>query len=256
MHPAATVAVMIDDAASYGPPPVPPPAGVLGLGGRALGRAATAGLVAEIGILAVLAALALGTQRLLGRCVGDSCMGDPSTYVTILSSPFVAFAALVVAFLRFGLPRAWAVAAVVPRPYAYGVPGVELYSLNLNGFTHVLELGYSVVDRFVDVHESGPLPADVRTAACSPTLQLGEPEGLCHRLPAPDGVGIWRQQDPGDPQLAGVAASYVVVARPDVTLVVFSTAISDDASALAVVADLRPTDARTPLDTATSVSVQ
>lgn len=336
---------MIDDAAPYGPPPVPPPAGVLGLGGRALGRAAAAGVVAEVGFLAVLAALALGTQRLLGRCVGDSCMGDPSTYVAILSSPFVAFAALVVAFLRFGLPRAWAVAgvavvvalvllagaaavalggleaggavvvpvavvaalfgpvsavtatalvngrgalrfvpapavvllvvlavvgsqlrapalqaaritAVVPLPYAYGVPGVELYSLNLNGFTHVLELGYSVGDRFVDVHESGPLPADVRAAACSPTLQLGEPDGLCHRLPAPDGVGIWRQQDPGDPQLAGAAASYVVVARPDVTLVVFSTAISDDASALVVVADLRPTDARTLLDTATSVSVQ
>jgi hypothetical protein len=341
---------MITDppASPYGPPPPAAPvrAGIFGLGGRAIGRAALAGLVAEVGFVLLVAVVAVVARVLLGTCHSDSCIGGPAFYLSVLASPFAAFAALGVALVAFRVPRAWGVAgvafgvalvllvaaaagvlghlqaagpvvavtvgllaagfgpvsavtatamvngrgalrfvpvpavvvlvvlavvlgqlrvpgqqasritSVVPQPYAYAAPGATLYSLNLNGYTHALELGYSVGDQFVEVHESGPLPAAVRAAGCSPTLQVGEPKSLCRRLPAPDGVGIWRENDPPDPQLVGSRSSYVVVARPDATLVLFSATVTDDAAALALVAALRPTDARTLLDTATSVSVQ
>lgn len=342
---------MITDppASPYGPPPGPSgpsgPVGVLGLGRRALARAALAGLVAEIGFVVLVTVVALTARVLLGPCTSDSCMGGPALVLAVLSSPLTAFAALGVAFLRFGVPRAWGVAAValvvalvllagaaadvlghltaggpvvvvlvgglavlfgplsavaatamvngrgvlrfvpapaavvlvvlavvasqvrvpawqasritdvVPQPYAYTEPGAELYALSLNASTHVLELGYSVGDRFVNVHESGPLPAAARAAGCSPVLQLGEPAPLCRRVAGPDGAVVWREQDPVDPQYVGTRTSYLVVARPDATIVLFGDPVPDDAAALAIVANLRPTDARTLLDTATSVSV-
>jgi hypothetical protein len=144
------------------------------------------------------------------------------------------------------------ITAAVPQPYAYDAPGAVLSSVLLTRPTNVLELDYSGVAEVLHVHEVGPVPAAARAAACSPALPVGEPTGLCRRLPSPSAdVTVWRSAAGA----SGADGDYVVVARPDVTVVLFSAYVPDDAGALALVARLRPVEAATLLEAAENVYV-
>ncbi|WP_088281184.1 hypothetical protein [Kineosporia sp. A_224] len=148
--------------------------------------------------------------------------------------------------------RAGKVTALAPQPYAYDAPGATLSSLTANESTGVLELEYLAADESVSVHEFGPLTAAERAGECPPELPIEEPPGLCRRLPSPTpGVTIWRRPVGS----AGTGDPYVLVARPDVTLVLLSSTMPDDAGALALVARLRPVEAGTLLDDAEYVFV-
>lgn len=148
--------------------------------------------------------------------------------------------------------RAGKVTALTPQPYAYDAPGAALSSLTANATTGVLELEYLAADESVSVHEFAPLTAAERAGECPPDLPVGEPTGLCRRLPSPGaGVTIWRRPVGS----GGTGDPYVLVARPDVTLVLLSTRMPDDAGALALVARLGPVEAGALLDEAENVYV-
>lgn len=210
----------------------------------ALGPAAVVLVVAGVlfGPLAAVAAGALVHGRRPAGWV-------PAAVVVLLA------VGLVVAHVLLGpSSRAAAVTAAAPQPYAYEAPRARLNALNVNGYTNVLELGYVVGapsgdeldESFVDLHETGPVPAAARAADCSPALPLGEPQNLCHRLVTPSGVTVWRPSAGADPQL--------VVALPDATVTVFAD-VPDDAAAVALVGRLVPVEASRLLADAGSVSV-
>ncbi|WP_088281182.1 hypothetical protein [Kineosporia sp. A_224] len=220
-----------------------------------------AGVAALLGVLQasrVLTLLAAGFAVACGpvATVAATALVDGRGPLRFVPVPaVVALVVLVVVASRLLVPgwQAGRVTALVPQPYAYEVPGAVLNSLNANRYTGVLELNYIVgEEEFVDVDEVGPVTAAARAGACSPALPVGEPSGLCRRLPSPSvDVTVWRS----GPGASGADEAYVVVARPDVTIVLFATTMADDAAALALVARLHPVDARTLLDAAENVYV-